>query len=57
MCHRRRQRAHAGFIVGELAGRIVLLHHLEQLGDVGEIPRSDLVSGAVKAEDDPLALR
>ncbi len=57
MCRRRRQRAHAGVVVGELAGRVVLLQHFEQLGDVGEIARADLVGSAVKAEDDPLAPR
>src|ERR1700727_2962151 len=57
MCRFRRQRANAGVVVGELAGRIVLLQHFEQLGDVGEIARADLIGSAVKAEDDPLAPR
>ena len=35
---RRRQGSHTGVVVGDLAGRIVLLQHLEELGDVGEIP-------------------
>jgi len=50
-----RQGSHTGVVVGDL-GRIVLVQHLEELGDVGEIAGADLVRGAVKAEDYPLGL-